>query len=689
MANPQKHTLKHLKTLGFEDADTVHLRVLSEGGVKVAKPFKCKLSSLDFSALEKEQENGWGVHVVLNPGGTKSSDISHSRVFFYEHDDLELEESRVLWQSLRLPEPTMQVFSGSKSIHSYWILHEPIAIAEWLDLQHRLIEYAKADPAVSAAKTLRLAGFKHPKTGDYTLISGGCGQRYTLDEIFENVPKPKKPDKVDWAGFNRGFRLPIQDTIPIEICLAKETQQLLASGVNNNRNTVATKVAFELVAIADYLKSLNQGFDGDPCNLFLDFCGRCGGEGFNEKEWTQIWQSAVSSPRAPTLSPESIHNCIRGWVWRNRREFLVGADNALKSLPSPQPIDIEEPDEEGSEEEILRADIANYAKVARTGSRFQLIPLANKIKKRHKVNDAQIEDLCRELDEQNRSELTATGDLMIEICAEVEDKAESGEVSALRVGFDKLDAMTGGLHKQDLIIAAGRPSMGKTALVLNMAEQIAMLSDLPVAFFSLEMSKKQLAYRMISTKARIARSALEVAQLEDNEWSNFSNAIAYLSELPIYIDDSSCPNPDEIRIKCQRLQDHTQKPLGMVAIDYLQLMGTGDDPVIEIARISRSLKMTAKALDCPVICLSQLSRGVESRPDKRPMMSDLRQSGAIEQDADLIMMLYRDDYYKPDSKDKGLAEVILCKHRNGPTGTVKLGFDAQYTRFYNYSEDED
>jgi replicative DNA helicase len=226
--------------------------------------------------------------------------------------------------------------------------------------------------------------------------------------------------------------------------------------------------------------------------------------------------------------------------------------------------------------------------------------------------------------------------------------------------------------------------MGKTAFALNVGVNMSTQLNKPVAIFNLEMSKEQLITRMLCMESGMNSRALKSGTLHTDDWQNLSNAIAKLSEAPIYIDDSSMITPGEVRAKCRRLKAE-HKELGMVIIDYLQLMETGnsENRVQEVSKISRSLKQLARELNVPVVALSQLSRAVESRNNKRPMLSDLRESGSIEQDADIVMFLYRDEYYNPDSNDKNTAEVIVAKHRHGPTGTIKLYFEDSLTRFGN------
>jgi len=263
-----------------------------------------------------------------------------------------------------------------------------------------------------------------------------------------------------------------------------------------------------------------------------------------------------------------------------------------------------------------------------------------------------------------------------------------GAVSGLPTGFIDLDEMTAGLQPADLIIVAARPSMGKTALSVNMAEYAALKSKKAVAIFSMEMSASQLAFRLISSLGRINQQHLRTGDLEEEEWPRVTSAVQLLTEAKIFIDDTPALSPGELRARARRLK--REHDLGLIVIDYLQLMqvpGTKENRATEISEISRSLKALAKELNVPVIALSQLNRSLEQRTDKRPVMADLRESGAIEQDADVIMFIYRDDYYNHESAEKGVAEVIIGKQRNGPTGVVKLAFLGQYTKFENLASD--
>ena len=258
-------------------------------------------------------------------------------------------------------------------------------------------------------------------------------------------------------------------------------------------------------------------------------------------------------------------------------------------------------------------------------------------------------------------------------------------ITGVSTGFADLDGLTSGLQPGDLVIVAGRPSMGKTSFAMNVAETAAVSLKLPVAIFSMEMPGEQLAMRMMSSLGRINAHKVRTGKLEDDDWPRLTHAIGLLADAPMFIDDTPAMTPLELRARARRLK--REHGLGMIVVDYLQLMQSpeaGENRATEISNITRSLKGLAKELSVPVVALSQLNRSLEQRPNKRPVMSDLRESGAIEQDADVIFFIYRDEVYNEDSQDKGTAEIIIAKQRNGPIGKVRLTFLGEYTRFENY-----
>ena len=276
---------------------------------------------------------------------------------------------------------------------------------------------------------------------------------------------------------------------------------------------------------------------------------------------------------------------------------------------------------------------------------------------------------------------------MVDKIDELYHREGNTDVTGVPTGFTDLDKMTSGLQGGDLVIVAGRPSMGKTSLAMNIAEHVAIEQGIPVAVFSMEMGAVQLAMRMLGSVGMLDQHRMRTGKLLADDWPRVTHAVQRMQEAQLYIDETPALSSVEVRARARRLARQCGK-LGLIVIDYLQLMGassSGENRATEISEISRSLKALAKELDCPVIALSQLNRSLEQRPNRRPVMSDLRESGAIEQDADLILFIYRDEVYNPDSPDKGTAEIIIGKQRNGPIGTVRLTFQGSSTRFLNYS----
>ncbi len=280
-------------------------------------------------------------------------------------------------------------------------------------------------------------------------------------------------------------------------------------------------------------------------------------------------------------------------------------------------------------------------------------------------------------------------ELLGESIDKIEELFKSKEtVTGVPTGFTRLDQLTTGLQGGELVIVAGRPSMGKTSFSMNIVENAIMKKGVPVAIFSMEMPGNQIATRMLSSLSRINSNKLRTGQLSESDWPRLVSTMNMLKDKAIYVDDNAGLSPLEVRTRSRRLSAKIDGGLGLIVIDYLQLMsgsGDADNRTAEISNITRSLKALAKELDLPIIVLSQLNRSLEQRPNKRPIMSDLRESGAIEQDADLILFVYRDDFYNKDSEFKGSAEIIIGKQRNGPTDTVRLTFLGEYTRFENFS----
>ena len=370
------------------------------------------------------------------------------------------------------------------------------------------------------------------------------------------------------------------------------------------------------------------------------------------------------------------------WLEQNRLLDEVGGLSALGTLAQNTPS---------------AANIKAYAEIVRENSVMrQMIEVGNRIANSGFAPEGRdsaallddAEKLVFEIAEQGkrgkrgfrniRSLLTAAVD-RIDMLSQQDDA-----ITGVSTGFTDLDEMTAGLQPSDLIIVAGRPSMGKTTLAVNFAENAAIKNQVPVAIFSMEMPGEQLALRMMSSLGHIDQHKIRTGKLDDDDWPRLTSAVSLLDAAPIFIDDTPALSPIELRARARRLK--REHNLGLIVVDYLQLMqvtNTRENRTNEISEISRNLKALAKELDVPVIALSQLNRSLEQRTDRRPVMSDLRESGAIEQDADVIMFIYRDEVYHEDSPQKGLAEIIIGKQRNGPIGKVSLTFRGQFTRFEN------
>lgn len=347
------------------------------------------------------------------------------------------------------------------------------------------------------------------------------------------------------------------------------------------------------------------------------------------------------------------------------------------------------------------ANIRNYARiVSKNATLRRLIKAADEITEECYSDGNVLEDVLDrsekriyDISQRQRSgDYVSIKDTIMQVLNTIEKASkQSGAVTGISSGFYDLDYKTAGFQKSDLLLLAARPSMGKTALALNIAEHVVVKERIPTVFFSLEMSREQLANRLLSMNSKIDAQSIRTGNLKPNEWGELVESARILGESTLIIDDTPGISVREMRSKCRKLK--MEKGLGFIIVDYLQLMTAGgkgsESRQQEISEISRSLKSLAREIECPVLALSQLSRDVEKRDNKRPQLSDLRESGAIEQDADVVMFIYRDEYYNKESEDKGVAEVIIGKQRNGPTGTVKLGSQLQYTRFTNLQHEKD
>ncbi|KJZ16309.1 DNA helicase [Marinomonas sp. S3726] len=447
--------------------------------------------------------------------------------------------------------------------------------------------------------------------------------------------------------------------------------------------------------------------------------------------------SDVSAIKLPPYSVEAERSVVGGLMldpnaWDKVSELVVSDDFyrpehkqifavIAKLADESEPIDVvtigEKLDKRGELEDVggmtyliemaeatpSSANIASYADIVRERSVLRrLITTTNEISTRafhpEGLTAAEV------LDEAERKifQIAEGGDkkggprIASDILSATVDKIDElyhqeGEITGLSTGFTDLDAMTSGLQKSDLVIVAGRPSMGKTTFAMNLVENAAMITDMPVVVFSLEMPSEQLMMRMLSSLGRIDQTRMRSGQLLQEDWDKLMSAVKMLKDRKLFIDDTAGISPTEMRSRVRRIaREHGDGKVALIMIDYLQLMqipGYSEGRTNEISEISRSLKAIAKEMECPVIALSQLNRSLENRPNKRPVNSDLRESGAIEQDADIISFVYRDEVYNEDTPYKGVAEIIIGKQRNGPIGTCRLSFVGKFTRFEDLSPD--
>ncbi len=421
-----------------------------------------------------------------------------------------------------------------------------------------------------------------------------------------------------------------------------------------------------------------------------------------------VSQTALDAVNDARLEPDDFYRPRHRIIFQAIRE-LDGRGEAIDALTVAEILRTEgRLDEIGGSELIyglasstaVPGNAGYYAQIVRQNALLRrLLGAAQQIQSSIHSRDAEPRDLVEQAEsllfnvarDDQASEFSSLGDILVHETERLEKLASGeSEMTGTPSGFRKLDEMTGGFQPGNLIVLAARPAMGKSSLVCNIAENVAWKAKLPVAFFSLEMSETELAHRFIASRARIHSDKLRKGQVV-KDWNKVLKACNELTEAPLWIDDSSDLSLMDLRAKCRRLQA-SSGGLGLVIVDYIQLM-RADDPragrVEQVGQMSRGLKVLARELEVPVIALSQLSRAPEQRPDKVPMLSDLRESGSIEQDADIVSFIFREDYYEPDSERQGEADLIIAKHRNGPIGKVPLAFQAEYPRFMSLSPQDE
>lgn len=534
---------------------------------------------------------------------------------------------------------------------------------------------------------------EHPTTGSYKWLHHpedvpiADAPIWAIEQMLESNDAEIQQQSFKPSG-PKPLKYDANDVPPIPLieCVAKVTRMALEGNFNAGRNQLGIVIAQDLMAVAQYLDSVGCPYDGDPSALFFDWCNQVGLDSDTPKgQPMRIWNSATKRNPTPSRPIESIQKTLKWWEWKHKpksqqQRHFAGSASAPAS--AEQPMDIANP-QDASEVDRLCLDLSLYAQEE---NYFKRLLLENNLAKSYQLRGPRLDQALKELLPQQEPEFKSIYELIPDLYAQIEARSISSELPGYLTGFGKLDESIQGLQPGDFIVVAARPSMGKTAFLLSVAKNLCEYHEKPVLFFSLEMSRIQLMFRLLASECEIPAQSLAAGAISDHQWEIVSNVIGKIHGLSLHINDSALLTIDLIESASRKMLDQ-HGSLGMVAVDYLQLLSTDDaeNRTIGLSKITRRLKMLARELKTPIVALSQLSRSVEARQDKRPIMSDLRESGAIEQDADLIMMLYRDEYYRPNTIDKGICEVIINKNRNGPTGTVKLLFESQYTKFRNIS----
>ena len=690
-----KHLHTHIKKLGYKNGDRVRLRAFppeSKYGINADFVYP----SVPLSLLDEWQSKQCGVYVIVNPGGHKDQDIEHCVACFYEHDDLSKELSLDLWRSLGLPEPTLQIDTGGKSIHSYWVFEHPVAVEDWRSLQTDLLEYSDGDRSLkNPSRVMRLAGCRHARTGEFSRIVGGNGELVPFDTLRGIIPRVQSElplsvhegqvQRQGWTEFDKSFQLPHSEQLPLEVCLSRESRELIASGATSDRNTTGAKLARDIVGTAAYLQGLGQSFSGNPRSLFDSYCCRCSsGGGWGEREWNSIWKSAEGDRPGPSLSPEKIEACAKSWIWKN---CIANEPVSSNSETASEVAEVEDIQSKASKLEGL---IVNA--ISAENPYTQALLEADILSEFKGVTHSTLRLLKNLATAEPPKQFQGLADVGQAVFADMEARSISQALVGTAYGFEQLDRMTQGAQQGEVTVIAGRPAMGKTAFCLALSKNIALKTQKPVLYISLEMVNKLLYYRLLSSECGIESMRLMSGLLSETEWAIAADAMHHLGKMLLMLNDSPGFTVEQICKQVLDLAEH-HGDLGAVFIDHIGLIepAQGRTRSEELGVISRSLKRLAMTLSdlglkTPIFPLSQLSRGVEGRTDKRPYMHDLRESGSLEQDAGTVLMLYRAEYYDSNTPDHGVAEVLIRKQRMGPTGTVKLLFEPEFSRFRDLPE---
>lgn len=478
-----------------------------------------------------------------------------------------------------------------------------------------------------------------------------------------------------WADFDRAFSLPCDTTVDLLAACSPKTRQILETGQSDRgRNDTGAMIARDLIGAAAYLNGIGQRYTGDPKALFDGWCLSTGLDKDQPKGQPRtIWTKAEKDRPSPSLNPTMIEGCLKSWVWKSTEQARSGGQQAQQgaSIHSQVPEVVE--GEELTAEDLRRA-VAEYAEIKDV---FERHMAAKQIKADFRATNSDLSNLSRALTPSATTGAEQIDDIVGGALAEIRRRAEGGALPVVSSGFVDLDQKIIGFKNKHLIVLGGRAAMGKTAMAVALSLN-AGLQGKRVLFISLEMTKEEISERLLANLASIDSRDLQTGNIPKSKWNDLEKAAEVLRGLQIVVDDT--PRLPVIDIEALAIKNRSE----IVFVDHaLKLDAPGRDDRERVVFISGFLKDMAKRIDAPVVLLSQINRDVQTRSDKRPSISDLKQSGSLEEDADLILLMYREDYYDEQSPDKGISEVIVGKHRNGAVGTVKLLFEPEYTRFRN------
>lgn len=490
-----------------------------------------------------------------------------------------------------------------------------------------------------------------------------------------------EPASTTWSDFDKSFSLPCDVRVPLAAACAPKTRKALEQGATNKgRNDTGAQIARDLLGTANYLDSIGQPYDGDPHQIFQQWCDQFGLTQDKPKGQPKtIWAKAEKDRPNSSLNPTQIEGCLKSWVWKNTEHSISGGqggDKGASNAPSDRYATSQKTDtlESNLTADDLRGAISEYTEIK---DPFERHMFARGVKSDFRVSNTDLANLSRALKPAATTGVEGLDSILCDTLAEIERRAEGGPLPVIKTGYLDLDKKLIGFKRKHLIVLGGRAAMGKTgfsiALALNAAAQ-----GKRVLFISLEMTKQEISERMLANLASINSHDIQTGQIPMDRWDSLVQAIGHLSGMPIFIDDTP-------RMPVNQIEDLAiEHKADIVFVDHaLKVDAPGRDDRERVVYTSGFLKDMAKRTDSAVVLLSQINREVQKQSNKRPSVADLKQSGSLEEDADLVMLLYRDEVYDEHTEDKGVAEVILAKHRNGPTGTVRLLFEPEYTRFRN------